>query len=295
MPLILDAINWNVEPEIFSFGGFALRWYGLLFALGFVFGQMIMIKIFRLERKPLADIETLTVYMVLFTVVGARLGHCLFYQPDYYLSNPIEILKVWEGGLASHGAAIGILLGLWIYTHAVWIVNFSKKPVYTFRWQKREGQSYLWLLDRMVITVALGGALIRLGNLMNSEIIGKPTGSDWGFVFLRNPEAGLVPRHPAQLYEAISCLVLFVVLYFWYMAKKEKLREGLFLGFFMVWIFGLRFFFEMFKEPQVEFERNMTYNMGQLLSLPLIVAGVVLLVRAMLKPTQPTADIGLNQ
>ncbi len=281
--LSLCAINWSVDPEIIGFGGISLRWYGLLFASGFLFGQMIMTKIFRLEGKPMIDIETLTVYMVVFTVLGARLGHCLFYQPDYYLSNPIEILKIWEGGLASHGAAIAILLGLWVYTRAVWVIGF-KPPFYRFKWQKREGQSYLWLLDRMVIVVALGGGLIRLGNLMNSEIIGKPTGSDWGFIFLNNPEAGLLPRHPAQLYEAIACFVLFLILYAWYMAKKEKLREGLFLGIFLVWVFGLRFLFEEFKEPQVDFEKDMAFNMGQILSIPLFVAGLALVIRSYFIP-----------
>jgi prolipoprotein diacylglyceryl transferase len=278
----LAAINWSVDPEIISFGGLSLRWYGLLFALGFLLGQMIMTKIFRLERRPMIDIETLTIYMVVFTIVGARLGHCLFYQPDYYLERPLEILKVWEGGLASHGAALSILLGLWLYCNSVWILSF-RPPYHSFRWQKRENQSYLWLLDRMVIVVALGGGLIRLGNLMNSEIIGKPTNSDWGFIFLNNPEAGFMPRHPAQLYEAIACFVLFAILYLSYMAQKGRLREGLFLGIFLVWVFGLRFLFEEFKEPQVDFEKNMKYNMGQLLSLPLFVTGLILVARSFWK------------
>jgi prolipoprotein diacylglyceryl transferase len=178
-----------VSPEIFSFGPFSIgslnlgpfsvRWYGLLFAASFVIGFQIMNWIFKIEKKSEKDLNDLVWYMILGTVIGARLGHCLFYNPEYYLSNPLEILKIWQGGLASHGAAVGILTAMYLY---------SKKKV---------GQSFLWILDRVVITVALAGSLIRLGNLFNSEIIGIPTDLPWGFVFTLIDE---IPRHPAQLY-----------------------------------------------------------------------------------------------
>ncbi|MBD0257734.1 MAG: prolipoprotein diacylglyceryl transferase, partial [Cytophagales bacterium] len=157
----LQYITWDVSPEILDTEYFSIRWYGLLFALGFLLGQQILIYIFKKEGKPASDVEVLTVYMVLSTIIGARLGHCLFYEPEYYLSNPLKILKIWEGGLASHGATIGILFALWLYA------------------RKKKDQSYLWVVDRIVITVALAGGLIRLGNLMNSEIIGKPTDVPW--------------------------------------------------------------------------------------------------------------------
>ncbi len=175
MPASLLYVIWDPSPEIFAIGPLSIRWYGLLFALGFLIGQQILIYIFKKEGKPEQDVETLTVYMVLATVVGARLGHCLFYEPDVYLNDPIRILKIWEGGLASHGATIGILFALWLYA----------------RKKRGQGQSYFWVVDRIVITVALAGGLIRMGNLMNSEIIGKPSDVPWGFVFARSAEEEL--------------------------------------------------------------------------------------------------------
>ncbi|MCS6968200.1 MAG: prolipoprotein diacylglyceryl transferase [Cytophagales bacterium] len=252
-------IHWNADPEIFSIGPFTIRWYGLLFALGFFIGQFIMAHIYRLEGKPQADLEKLLLYMIISTVVGARLGHCLFYQPDYYLAHPIDILKIWEGGLASHGAAIGILLGLWLYS------------------RKRPDQPYIWLLDRIVIVVALGGGLIRIGNLMNSEIIGKPTTLPWAFIFHKVDE---LPRHPAQLYEAISCLILFTILYRIYMKYKEKTPQGRLFGIFVWVVFGLRIGYEFIKENQVPFEENLPLNMGQLLSIPLVAIGLWIYARS---------------
>lgn len=255
----LQYIIWDVSPEILDTEYFSIRWYGLLFALGFLIGQQVMIHIFKKEGKPESDVETLTVYMVLSTVISARLGHCLFYEPEYYLSNPIKILKIWEGGLASHGATIGILFALWLYA------------------RKKKDQSYLWIVDRIVITVALAGGLIRMGNLMNSEIIGKPADVPWAFVFTAVDQQ---PRHPAQLYEALSCFVLFFFLFWYWKRKKEKTPEGSLLGIFLIYIFGLRFFYEFVKENQVAFEDELVLNMGQWLSIPAVIGGIFVLLIA---------------
>ncbi len=266
----LLAITWDVSPSAIKLGSFEIRWYGLLFASAFLVGQNIMLRIFRAEGKPEKDLESMTLYMVLGTVLGARLGHCLFYDPDYYLSNPIKILMIWEGGLASHGGAIGILLALWLYA------------------RNRADQPYLWVLDRIAIVAALGGCFIRLGNLMNSEIVGAPTDVPWAFEFVNSYSLSqaerLIPRHPAQLYESLSCLILFLLLFALYWKSKEKLPQGRFFGIFLAWIFGLRFFYEFIKENQVAFEDGMRsslgLNMGQILSVPLVFIGITFLVRS---------------
>ncbi|MGD9489042.1 MAG: prolipoprotein diacylglyceryl transferase [Calditrichaceae bacterium] len=252
-------VRWDVDPEIFRIGIFAIRWYSLLFMASFVVGLYIMKRIFDQEKKPIADLDELLMYMLFGTIIGARLGHCLFYDPGYYLSNPIEILKVWKGGLASHGAAIGILTALFLF--------IKKKPAY----------SYLWIVDRVVITVALAGFFIRTGNLFNSEIIGRPTDLPWSFIFVK---VDMIPRHPAQIYEALAYLLIFVFLYKLYQAKKEKTASGSLLGWFLIFIFGFRFFIEFLKEDQSAFEQGMLLNMGQLLSIPLIILGIYLLIRA---------------
>jgi len=254
--MIINAIVWNVNPEIFSLGSFAVRWYGVLFALGFVFGYIIMGRIFKKERIPDKLLDTLTTYMVIGTVVGARLGHCLFYEPEYYLSNPIRILKVWEGGLASHGAAIGILIALWFFV-------------------RKAQKSYMWILDRIVIVVALAGFFIRTGNLMNSEIYGVETSLPWGFIFARWGET--VPKHPTQIYEGLSYLIIFIFLYTLYNKKGKQLKEGTLFSLFLIILFSVRFLIEFIKEPQVGFEANMALNMGQLLSIPFILAGILIL------------------
>lgn len=266
------AIDWTATPEIFEIKGFALRWYGILFAAGFIVGQYVMVKFFTLEGKPAADVDTLTIYMVASTVLGARLGHCFFYDPDYYLSNPIKILFVWEGGLASHGAAFGILFGLWLYS-------------------RKMNQGYLWIVDRIVVVVALAGCFIRFGNLMNSEIVGSPSNLPWAFIFHNSVSLSaaerIIPRHPSQLYESITCLILFFLLYFYYMKKQSLMPEGRLLGIFLVYVFGLRFFYEFIKENQEEFENGMLLNMGQLLSIPLVLVGVWLLYKSFASPTLP--------
>lgn len=262
----LQIIPWNVNPEIFRIGNFAVRWYGLLFASGFVFGYYIMRRIFKNEGLGDATLDRLTVYMAIGTIVGARLGHCFFYEPEYYLAHPLEILKVWHGGLASHGAAIGILLALWLF------VRKEKKP-------------FIWIIDRVVIVVALAGVLIRLGNLMNSEIYGVETTLPWGFVFLRNGENA--PKHPTQIYEALAYLITFGILMRIYWKNMGKQKPGLLFGLFLIFVFGSRFFVEYIKEDQVAFEAGMKLNMGQWLSIPLVVAGIAILIWALINKKAP--------
>lgn len=256
-------IPWNVDPEIFRISLFghmlAVRWYGLLFASGFVFGYYIIRKMFRNEGLSDELLDKLTVYTAIGTILGARLGHCFFYEPSFYLSHPLEIIKIWKGGLASHGAAIGILLAIWLFV-------------------RKEKKSFIWALDRVVIVVALAGCLIRLGNLMNSEIYGIETTLPWGFVFLQNGER--VPKHPTQIYEALAYLVTFLVLMRIYWKTKGKFARGLTFGLFLIMVFTFRFFVEFVKEEQVPFEKGMSLNMGQLLSIPFILAGIALLIYA---------------
>jgi prolipoprotein diacylglyceryl transferase len=264
--MILNFINWNLDPEIVGFWGLSIRYYGVLFAASFFFGYIIMQKIFTKEGLKVELLDKLTVYMAVGTVLGARLGHCLFYEPAYYLANPLKILMIWQGGLASHGAAIGILIALWYFSKK------NKKP-------------YLWTLDRIVIVVALAGFFIRMGNLMNSEIYGIETSLPWGFVFLRNGET--VAKHPTQIYEALSYLLIFVLLLFIYHKKGTQVKQGLIFSIFLILLFTVRFFIEFIKEDQVGFEQGMSLNMGQWLSIPFVLIGFFLLYRSLkLQPTK---------
>ncbi len=378
---IFNLIIWSGSPELFSFdspvGTISLRWYGILFALGFLISQQLLYYIHKKEGKPEADVETLTIYMIVATILGARLGHVIFYQPEIIWQDPLGVLLPFQftpefrftglQGLASHGAAIGILFALWLYSR-------KKKP----------GQNYLQVLDRIVILVALTGCLIRLGNFFNSEIIGKPTGSPSAIVFAsqaksllegdrtrpsnpieavsfkKNPEGldtipdkspiqilvlfkpgisedevkyyinseiqerlfyatesverptglGLrsrtisdpqtnqvlaridingIRRHPAQLYESISCLVLFIFLFAMWNKHKLNLPEGRIFGWFLVILWTLRFLYEFLKENQVSFEDKMPINMGQLLSIPLVIIGIVILARSYRQTGTPTS------
>ena len=256
--MLLSFITWNVDPELLHLGPISVRWYGLLFALAFIVGYKIFEWVFKRENRPQEDLEQLAVYMIFGTVIGARLGHCLFYNPEYYLSHPIEILEVWKGGLASHGAAIGILIALYLYV-------------------KKKKESFLWLLDRIVIVVALGGSFIRLGNLFNSEIIGKPANVPWAFVFTRVDN---LPRHPSQLYESIAYFLIFIVLFYLYKNKYKELAKGYLFGLFLVLVFAFRFFVEFLKEVQEPFEAGLVLDMGQILSIPFVLAGLYLIWRA---------------
>lgn len=359
----LSYVVWDPNPAVFP-GFERLRWYSLLFALGFIISQQFMVYFFRKEGQKEELVDKLTIIMVLATIIGARLGHVLFYEPEKYLSNPIDILKVWEGGLASHGAAIAILFSLWVYA------------------KRTPGQNYLWVLDRIAIVTAMTGALIRFGNLMNSEIGGKDTGTDSGFVYAWDAEEilqslkvpvesieaykpedrsaelqgnGIVPvnidlkitkgsyaigdlestldrdikyaltqfnsskqylsepletpldltiadkgghylatvktfgraKYPTQIYESISYFLIFLVLFAIWYRYTDRVPEGLLIGLFMISVFGSRFFWEFFKETQVDFEKDMAFNMGQLLSIPLVIFGVILVILALKKGLKP--------
>ncbi|KYG82715.1 prolipoprotein diacylglyceryl transferase [Roseivirga echinicomitans] len=366
---ILSYIVWDPMKEIIR-GIQPPVWYSVLFALGFIIGYQIMVYIFKKEGKDPLNVDTLTVYMVLATIIGARLGHLLFYEPDRFFADPLMFFRTWEGGLASHGAVPLILLALFLYRN--YFITAGGFPPLKFKKQKKVGQSYLWIVDRIVITIALAAVFIRMGNFVNSEIVGKPTDSDYGVVFGRVAEmyfedgingvdraeaskglsteklaAGIVPvdiyvtfegtssteqqiraklerefkpmltrypvnehyqeplgkplnyeltpngrqwaatihtygivRHPAQLYEAATSLILFLILLGLWFRYKEKTPEGLLFGTFLIWQFGFRFFHEIFKENQVAFEEGMTYNMGQILSIPLVLIGCFVLIRS---------------
>lgn len=257
--MIAGYIRWNVSPEILTFGPLQLRWYGLLFASGFLIGFYLMRWVYRSEGRPERDLDTLLGYLLIGTIVGARLGHCLFYEPEYYLQNPIEILKIWEGGLASHGGTVGVLIVLYLYS------------------RKHSNQPFLWLADRLTIPTALTAALIRLGNLFNSEIYGKPTTLPWAFIFER---VDAHPRHPTQIYEALAYITLFFLLLYLYRRQWYHRRAlGQPLGLFFVWVFGWRFVIEWTKEPQEAFSLPLPLNMGQLLSIPFLALGLYLFIR----------------
>jgi prolipoprotein diacylglyceryl transferase len=290
--MILNYITWNVDPVLFHLGSLQVRWYGLLWALGFLIGYFIMKRIYQREKMAEDALDKLLIYMLVSTVVGARLGHCLFYEPDYYLSNPLKIFAVWEGGLASHGGAIGILIGLWLYVRNY---NKSKK-------EKNDLQhiNYIWILDRIVVAVCLVGALIRVGNVINHEIYGTPTSLPWGFVFMRGaeqfcgtvdnytacnawdapcPPTEWLPCHPTGLYEAFFCLVAMgILLWMYYKRDLGHKQPGLMFGTFLVIIFGSRICIEFLKNVQVEFERNMVFDMGQWLSVPFVLIGIGMIV-----------------
>ena len=258
------AIHWNVDPVLFHIGSFGLRWYSLCFLVAFLLGYYIMERMFRHEHVNEDYLGSLFLYIFLAILAGARLGHCLFYEPDYFLTSEhwVEIFWPFQNGqftgfqgLASHGAAIGILVALWLY------------------WRKY-GLNAWWLLDRLVIVVAVGGAFVRLGNLFNSEIYGMETTLPWGFIYERNGET--VPKHPTQLYESLSYFIIFGVSIWYYIKKKGQFKTGTVFGWWLVALFGVRLLIEFVKNDQVDFEAGMALNMGQLLSLPFIIGGLAI-------------------
>lgn len=266
--MVFASINWNPDVEIFKIGSFAVRYYSLMFVIAFVLGLQIMKKIFNREGVPIEKLDSLFIYTVVATLLGARLGHFLFYDPEFLFSRPLEVLLPIQldpfrftgyQGLASHGAAIGIILAMYFYSKKV-----LHKPM-------------LWILDRIVIPVASGAIFVRIGNLMNSEIIGKPTNSDYGFIFEKLGEN--FPRHPAQLYEAAGYLITFVLLWYvyWKTDKREKL--GYIFGLFMVMLWSVRLIVEFFKEAQVDARGDWELNTGQLLSIPMILVGLYFMFR----------------
>lgn len=261
-PLI--SINWNPNPEMFNLFGISIRYYGLLWAFGFGLVYMIVHYLFRQKRIPEKTFEPLFFYCFFGILIGARLGHCLFYQPDYYLTHPVEMLLPikflpqggWKftgyEGLASHGGTIGLMFSLWLYSRRMKI-------------------HYMDLVDMIAIATPVMACCIRLANLMNSEIIGKPTDVPWAFVFV---STDMLPRHPAQLYEAIAYFVLFLVMFYLYKNYDKKLHRGFYFGLCLTAIFTFRFFVEFLKENQVGFEEGMTFNMGQWLSVPFVIIGI---------------------
>ena len=262
--MILNAIHWNIDPVMFNIGSFGLRYYSLGFLIAFVLGYYIIYRMFKHEGVNLKYLDSLIVYIFLAVLIGARLGHCLFYEPDYFCTSEHWVEIFWPfhnghftgfQGLASHGAAIGIVTAMWLY------------------WKRYKLNAW-WFFDRLVIVVALGGAFIRLGNLFNSEIYGVETTLPWGFVFERNGET--VPKHPTQLYESISYLIIFAVSLWYYIRKKGQFKTGTIFGWWLVALFGVRLLIEFVKNDQVDFEAGMALNMGQLLSIPFIVGGLVI-------------------
>lgn len=263
---MISYIIWDMDPKIFD--GFEfLRWYGLCWAVGMILGYRIMLNIYKVEGIPNVELDKLTTYVMLGAIIGARFGHILFYDPLYYLNNPIEILPIrikptfqFTGlaGLASHGGIMGALIALYLYN-------------------RKFENDYLWLLDRLVIGGALLGGLIRIGNLMNSEIIGTPTNLPWGFVFTHVDQ---IPRHPSQLYEAIFYLLIFALLFSLWKSRKTHQHLGLLFGLGLTLIFIQRFIVEFVKEDQVSFEGGLFLNMGQILSIPMMLIGMVFIVRS---------------
>jgi phosphatidylglycerol---prolipoprotein diacylglyceryl transferase len=275
--MLLNFITWNVDPILFQLGPIAVRWYGLSWALGIYLTLLITQKIFKNEGLPDEWIDKLFMYTVIGAIAGARLGHCFFYEwkalkepvefigitfkyGNSYFTHPWELLYVWQGGLASHGGALGILIAMILYNK-----NVSKKGL-------------SWIFDRLLVGVTLCGASIRFGNLMNSEIYGSQTDLPWGFIFVRTGET--VPMHPTQIYEIIYCLITFGVLYWMYWKKEAYKINGLIFGTFLIGVFGSRFCLEFIKNNQEAFESYLPLNMGQILSLPLIITGIILLIRS---------------
>ncbi|MFK5975588.1 MAG: prolipoprotein diacylglyceryl transferase [Sulfurovum sp.] len=254
----MDYIVWNIDPNIFQYGGIQLRWYGLLFVGSFFLGLMIFTKIYKLEKKDPVVLDNLLLYVMIGTVIGARLGHCLFYEPEYYLSNPIEILKVWRGGLASHGGLAGILISLYIFA-------------------KRYNTSYTWLLARMTIVGTLTASFVRVGNLFNSEILGVETTVPWAIVFER---VDLIPRHPVQLYEALAYFIIFIILSLIYRRVSPSFATKILPGSFLVLIFSARFLIEYFKTQQSVYSLDIPFSTGQLLSIPYILFGILWIIWA---------------
>lgn len=271
---MLLSIVWNVNPEAFSVGPLTVRWYGMLWATGILLALFIVQKLYKNENLPEAWMDKQFLYVVIGTIVGARLGHCFFYEwhllhepinilgitfkyGNPYFTRPWELLYIWEGGLASHGGALGIMVAMWLYNNKV------------------THKGFIWGFDRLVIGVAIAGACIRLGNLMNSEIYGGVTSMPWGFIFVRNGETE--PKHPTQIYEMLYCVITFAVVWWMYWKKKSYLRTGLIFGVFLIGIFLSRFLLEFIKNDQELFESGMLFNMGQWLSIPFILWGIYLI------------------
>lgn len=269
---MISFIDWNVDPVIFSIGSYNVLYYSLSWALAFIVAMWIFTKMLKREKMDDKLLDSAFMYAFLSTVIGARLGHCYFYEFDEYIANPLRVLNIREGGLASHGAAIGLLVGLWLFS-------------------KKNKLKYIWTLDHIVTLIPLSGACIRLGNLMNSEVYGSPTGTDFGFRFIENlwqwhdgaAPIYSAPSHPTQLYEAGVYILLFFILLLMYYKNMTIKFPGFIFGVFLIGLFGGRLIIEFIKLPQVDFEAMMTLNMGQILSIPFIILGVIILIMSLRK------------
>lgn len=271
--MILNYIHWNPDPEIINIFGFSLRYYGVLFVSGLIIAIYILGWIFKRENIPANNLDKLTIYGIIGIIVGARLGHCLFYEPSYFLSHPLEMILpvtfppdggiefIGYQGLASHGGVLGLFIGIYFYS-------------------RKTKHKMIDTLDLIAVVVGVSLGFIRLANFMNSEIIGMPTTRPWGIIFERVDN---VPRHPAQLYEAISYFIIFGIMMILYLKLKDRLKNGILFGLASVLFFIARFLIEFLKENQVGFEEGMTFNMGQLLSLPYIAAGIGFIIYGLLK------------
>jgi len=271
--MIFNNINWNVDPEIINVFGISIRYYGLLFVSGLILCIYILRWIFRRENIPQEFLEKLSIFGVIGIFVGARLGHCLFYEPLYYFAHPLEMILPIQSlpaggykfsgyqGLASHGGVLGLLIALYFYS-------------------RKTKHSMIDTIDLIAVVAVLEFGFIRLGNFMNSEIIGIPTTKPWSVIFERVDN---VPRHPAQLYEAISYFIIFTIMMILYKKMRDRLKNGFFFGLATVLCCTARFIIEFVKENQVGFEDGMTFNMGQLLSLPYLVVGIGFIIYGLMK------------
>lgn len=257
----MEYFTWNADPVLLSIFGFTIHWYGALFATAILSGLQVMKWIFKQEKIKLELLDSLLVYGVIGIIVGARLGHCLFYDPAFYLSNPVKILAIWEGGLASHGGGLGVILAVYLFN-------------------KKHQLGYLWLLDRVAISTALFGFFVRLANFMNSEIIGIHTNVKWAVIFER---IDMLPRHPAQLYESLAYLAIFISLLCLYKFTNIKQRAGALFGLCLCLVFTARFFIETVKVKQAAYQADVWLNTGQMLSIPFFVVGAILLLRSIKK------------
>ncbi len=256
----MNSFIWNTDPVLLSFSFIQIRWYGLMFALAFLTGFWIMRRTYIKEGLPVENLDPLFIHMIVGTIIGARLGHCFFYNPGYYLSHPMEIIAVWQGGLASHGGGIGIFISLWFF-------------------HKKYKRPYLEILDQLSIPTALGGCFIRLGNFFNSEILGKASNAPWAVVFKRFDD---VPRHPAQLYESMAYLCIALILTGVYISFRGWYRKGGLFGLFLFLVFTARLLIEFMKEGQAAYAIDSILNTGQVLSIPFILCGIILIFRSLL-------------
>lgn len=272
------AILWNPNPIAFSIGSLDIAWYGISWALALLVALWIFARMVKREGLNPQLVDSGFLYGVFATIIGSRLGHCLFYEPQEYFLHPfmsdfpwIKLLDIRGGGLASHGAAIGLLVGLWLFAR---------------KWKV----PYIWILDRVAVMVPLSGALVRLGNLMNSEIYGDPTTLPWGFIFVQNGET--MPMHPTQLYEAGAYVLIFLLLaHLYWRTRLAQEKRGVLFGLFLILLFAVRLVIESIKLPQEVWEQDMWLNMGQILSLPFIVAGVVILWWGVRRPAEPYTNM----